>query len=74
MEVQSVDVELTMQGEGELVWDVAGGHFASLSLSLDSTSVVDTATAMNMGGTDMELEQSMEMSGTQTFSATATRQ
>ena len=73
MEIQSVDVELTLQGEGELLWDVTGGHFASFSMSLESTSVIDSASSMSMGGMDMEMEQSVEMSGTQTFEATAVR-
>lgn len=74
MEVESFDSELALEGEGELAWDVAGGHFASFSLSVEMGNTIDSANSMNFGGQEMLQEMSMEMGGTMTFSATAERQ
>lgn len=74
MEVESFDSELTLEGEGELTWDVAGGHFGSFSLSVEMGNLIDSANSMNFGGTEMLQEMSLEMGGTMTFSAAAERQ
>ncbi len=74
MEVESFDSELALEGEGELIWDVAGGHFDSFSLSVEMSNTIDSANSMNFSGIEMLQEMSLELGGTMTFSATAERQ
>jgi hypothetical protein len=68
---ESVDVEFEIQAEGELLWNVAGGHFHSLDLS--GTTSFKSAQSMNMSvqGRSIDMEQSMEFSGTTSFAASA---
>ena len=74
MEIESVDSELALEGEGELTWDVEGGHFHAFDLSVEMSNTVDSAQSMSFGGNDMDQEMSMEMSGTMSFAAEAERQ
>lgn len=71
MEFESVDIEYALEAEGEMLWDIAGGHFHSLDLS--GTTSFKSSQAMNIKvqGREMKIEQSMEFSGTTTFQATA---
>ncbi len=73
MDVQSADVEITMQLEGELTWDLAGGHFVSLELKGDFSSTVDVAMSMDPGNGPMNIEQTIGMSGTQSYVFATTR-
>lgn len=70
MDVDAFDMEYTFQGEGELRWNLAGGHFESLRLEGEMDQIVDAAINMSMGGQEQAIEQSMTFSGTQeiTFS------
>lgn len=63
MDFDSADVEMGFDGEGELLWDLAGGHFHSIELELDMEFAMDMVMSMSMMGQDMDMEQSMEMSG-----------
>lgn len=74
MSIESADAEMTLKGEGELLFNAAAGHFHSLSLSIESTQIVDTAMTMSMPGQEMKLEQGMDFSATITLEATATAQ
>jgi hypothetical protein len=74
MNVQSADAEMTLKGEGELLFNAAAGHFHSLSLTLESTQIVDTAMEMSIQGQEMKLEQGMDFSATLTLEATAVAQ
>lgn len=71
MEFESVDIEYAIEAEGELLWNVGGGHFHSLDLS--GTTNFKSAQTMNLKvqGREMKIEQSMEFSGTTTFLANA---
>lgn len=71
MDITSLDVEYELEAEGELLWNVAGGHFHSLDLSGTNNFKSDQAISMKVGGRDMAIEQSMEFSGTTSFQATA---
>jgi hypothetical protein len=71
MEFDHVDIEFALETEGELLWDVAGGHFHSLDLSGTTSFKSDQAMSMEVQGKSMKIEQSMEFSGTQSFSAKA---
>ena len=59
----SADAEFEIEGEGELLWNVAGGHLHSFEFEGDMTLAMDMAMAMSMMGQDMDMEMSMEMSG-----------
>lgn len=74
MEVESVDVELSIEGEGELLWNLTHGHFAELNLSTEMQSTMDQAMTMSMGSDSMTMEQSMVFSATGNLAYTAERQ
>ena len=61
--LESVDMEFTFAGGGELVWDLRGGHMKSLAIEGDVTIGMDMAMTMNVGE-EMSMEMSMQMSGT----------
>jgi len=64
MEVDHVDVELQMSGEGTLYWDLAAGIVHSFEFSGTARTVMDTGMSIEQGEGTMEIEQTMEMSGT----------
>lgn len=70
MEIDHLDLEFELEAEGTLLWNVKGGHFHSLELSGETNLLVDTGMAMNAGGEEMTIENSVEMSGTMTLGAT----
>lgn len=63
MEVQSFDAEFTFTGEGELRWNLEAGVLHSLDLTGDVEQVMDTAMSMSMQGQEMDVENSMGLSG-----------
>lgn len=69
MEYDSVDTEFEFKGKGELLWNIAGGHAHSFDLSGDALIATDMSYSMKMGEQSMDMEMSMEMSGTQTVTA-----
>jgi len=71
MEFESVDIEYALEAEGELLWNVAGGHFHSLDLSGTTSFKSDQSMSIKVQGREMNIEQSMEFAGTTTFAATA---
>ena len=71
IEFDHLDLEFTMEGKGQLFWNIKGGHFHSFEISGSTGIVVDSGMAMNMGGQEMTIEYSMEMSGSITMGATA---
>lgn len=71
MEFDHMDIEYALQAEGELLWNVAGGHFHSLELSGTTTFKSDQAMSIEVQGKSMNIEQSMEFAGTTSFNATA---
>lgn len=70
IEFESVDTELSIDGEGELLWDMAAGHMVSFQFSGEMGQVMDMAMSMSMGGQTMEIEQSMGMAGSVEFDFT----
>ncbi len=70
MELESVDLEFSLDTEGELLWDLEAGHFHSLELSGDSKIIADTAMTVQVGEQDQQMENSMTFGGTQTLSMT----
>jgi hypothetical protein len=59
---------LTYDVEGELLWDLEGGHFASLDLS--GAIDLKATTEVSIGG-EHEMKHTMALSGTWVISATA---
>ena len=64
MIIDRVDVEFALETEGELLWDLRGGHVYSLSLEGDIAVAMDMEMGMDMGGQEISFEMSMEMTGT----------
>jgi hypothetical protein len=64
MSVEYMDVELDMQAEGTLYWNMATHHAHSFELGGTLHMVMDTAMKMSQGGQEMRIEQMVEMSGT----------
>ncbi len=70
MKFDHMDVDLKIESEGELVWNVAAGHAHSLELSGPVHVNMDMAMKITPPGQGaMSLEQRMEMSGTSNLSA-----
>ncbi|HKX46568.1 MAG TPA: hypothetical protein VJP77_07685, partial [Planctomycetota bacterium] len=63
IEFDSMDVEWSFEGEGELLWDLAGGHLHAFELTGDVVMAMDMAMNMSMQGQNMSIEQSLELSG-----------
>ncbi|QDU69359.1 hypothetical protein [Engelhardtia mirabilis] len=74
MEIESFDVEMSIAGEGELLWDITHGHFLELNISTEMDSTMDQAMSMSMGPESMTMEQSMVFSATGNLAYTAERQ
>lgn len=64
IEFDHMDIDIEFEGEGTLLWNLAGGHAHSLELSGDFGLLMNMGMAMSAQGMDMEIEQTMEMSGT----------
>jgi hypothetical protein len=64
MEVEHVDFEIEIEGEGQLYWNVAAGVAHSYEMSGKISMVMDMGFAISMGEQDMSMEQNLTMSGT----------
>ena len=63
MEVEAALVELELEGQGELLWDLAGGHAASAELAGEER--VKALTRLSLPGEgDETVEQELELAGT----------
>lgn len=65
-----MDVDMKMESEGELLWDLTANHARSFSMSGPVTVKMDMGMKMDVQGQSMGFEQTMEMSGTSNMSAT----
>jgi len=70
--VEYMDVEIDIEAEGTLYWNVEAKHAHSMDLSGSMKMVMDTAMTMSPGGQEMQMEQMMEMSGSFENSMTVT--
>ncbi len=70
MELSSMEMALAIEGEGTLLWDLAGGCAHSFELTGDFSMQMDIAMNISAQGQEMEIEQSMEFSGSLTNTAT----
>jgi hypothetical protein len=64
VEVEHVDMDLEIEGEGQLYWDPAAGLAHSFEMTGKMTIHMDMAFAISMGEQDMTMEQNLTMSGT----------
>jgi len=64
VEIDYMDIEVTIEGEGTLYWNVEAGHAHSYDLSGSMGFITDMGMTMTMGDQNMEMEQTFEMSGT----------
>ena len=62
--VNYVDVEIEMEGEGTLQWDLAASRAHSYEIQGTMNTLMDMGMGVAMGDKEMEMEQSLEMSGT----------
>lgn len=71
IEIDHVDMNFKFEGEGDLVWDVAAGHFKSFEMNGQVVIKSETGTGFTVGGKTMNIEETREMSGTTTYTASA---
>jgi hypothetical protein len=71
LEIDHFDLEFKFEGEGDLVWDIAGGHFKSFEVSGESSIKSDQGMKLAVAGKNMELNEQREMSGSTNYTATA---
>lgn len=64
LDIDHVDVDADIEGEGTLLWNLAAGHVQSLELTGKMKMAMETGLAISAQGRDMNMEQSMTMSGT----------
>jgi hypothetical protein len=64
MSVEYADVELDLQAEGTLYWNMDTHHAHSFELGGTMHMVMDTAMKVSQGGQELRIEQMLEMSGT----------
>lgn len=69
MHLDSMDVDLDLEGEGELLWDLAKGHAHSFELSGPAHMNMDMAMKLTAQGQSMNMQQIMQMSGTTNITA-----
>ena len=63
MSVDRMDLTMSLEGTGELLWNVEAGHAHSMTLQADLDIGMDMAMGMDMGGQSMDLGMEMAMSG-----------
>jgi hypothetical protein len=69
MEVDHMDVEVELEGEGDLLWNLAGGYAHSFEMSGKLKTTTDMGFKVNAQGKDMDIAQNMAMSGNYTLKA-----
>jgi hypothetical protein len=62
--IDYMDVEIEIEGEGTLYWDVEAGHAHSYEMQGSMGFITDMGMNVAMGDQEMEIEQTFEMSGT----------
>lgn len=64
LEIDRVRAHLELEGEAELLWDLAGGHARSFTLSGKLKNQMDIAMTVHQADRDLALSRKMLMSGT----------
>ena len=63
MDIEYMDVEMDIEAEGILYWDISANHAHSMTVSGNIGMVMDMSMSMAQGGQEMQMEQTFEMSG-----------
>lgn len=63
MSIAAADLMMTIEGEGELLWDARRGIFRSMELEVDMSMGIEVAMDMDMGGESATMDMGVEMSG-----------
>lgn len=70
MDVESMDMEFALEGEGELLWNMKAGILGSLSIEGDSSVTTDMAMTVNAMGQEQAMENSVTLAGSTTIEMT----
>lgn len=71
MELESVDVEMAMDGEGLLLWSLDAGHFVEFSLDAEILSTTDMAMSIEGPEQRVSMQQAMTMAISRSFNYSA---
>jgi hypothetical protein len=71
MELDHMEMEFGFEAEGTLIWNVAAGRIQSFELSGDTQLKIDQGISISAQGQDMNMQQTVELSGTLNISVTA---
>lgn len=63
MDIDHVDVQMSYEGTGELLWNMSKGVIHSLELNADMSMNMDMGMNISMGGNEMAMTMEMAMSG-----------
>jgi len=69
MEISALDLQLTLESKGTLLWNLQEGCAHSLEMKGEFELSVDSMLDLSMQGMQLELETSMDLSGTITSTA-----
>lgn len=69
--VEYADVELEMSGQGEMTWNLEGGHVHAFDLDTDASLYLDSAASVDMNGQVQETEASFEFSSAMNWNVTS---
>jgi hypothetical protein len=73
-EIDHADVDVAIEGEGTLFWDIAGGYAHSFELSGKMKMEMDSGFSIDMQGQSMDIGQTMAMSGTVSYALSVSRE
>jgi hypothetical protein len=63
MSIESVDIEVNMEGKGTLLWNMAEGCAYSLEIDTEVLMTMDMAMGISAQGMELDIEQNFEFSG-----------
>jgi len=69
MEMNSMDIEMELEGEATLLWDLTAGCAHSFEMDSEISLLVDMSMSVSAQGMDMDIDQSMEFSGSMNATA-----
>lgn len=66
-DIDLMEIETALSGEGTLSWNLAAGHLESLSVEYDTEVIETVVLSVEMGPDVMEMEQAMTFEGETSF-------
>lgn len=70
-DISHADLEIELEGEGELLWSLEGGHVLAFEMSSDVAFYFDAAASIDAGGEVHDIEGTIEFSGSASWSVEA---